>query len=158
MSPGSAPRRAIPGKLFFRIGEVAEITGVQMYTLRYWEREFPTLRPKKNDAGQRSYRAEDIEMVFEIQRLLLEEGYTTAGARRVLSGTGSGSGTGSSKKPPAPVPMPKPAPPANVGEGSRLAAEALALMDETDAALARLEDPGSGDESGDEKARRDGRI
>ncbi len=142
MSTGSAaPRRPIPGKLFFRIGEVAEITGVQMYTLRYWEREFPTLRPKKNDAGQRSYRAEDIEMVFEIQRLLLEEGYTTAGARRAL-GKG-GSGGGSSKKP---IPMPESEPTGKkAATGRQLASEALALMDETDAALARLGYADSGD-------------
>ena len=75
----------IPNKLYFRIGEVSEITGVQPYTLRHWEMEFPTLSPKKNDAGQRLYRKEDIEMVHTIQRLLHSEGYTTAGARRLLS-------------------------------------------------------------------------
>ena len=64
----------IPNKLYFRIGEVSEITGVQPYTLRHWEMEFPTLSPKKNDSGQRLYRKEDIEMVHTIQRLLHSEG------------------------------------------------------------------------------------
>ena len=82
---GAGARPAIPNKLYFRIGEVSEITGVQPYTLRHWEMEFPTLSPKKNDAGQRLYRREDIEMVGEIQRLLHLEGYTTAGARRLLT-------------------------------------------------------------------------
>ena len=82
---GAGARSAIPNKLYFRIGEVSEITGVQPYTLRHWEMEFPTLSPKKNDAGQRLYRREDIEMVGEIQRLLHLEGYTTAGARRLLT-------------------------------------------------------------------------
>ena len=82
---GAGARPAIPNKLYFRIGEVTEITGVQPYTLRHWEMEFPTLSPKKNDAGQRLYRREDIEMVGEIQRLLHIEGYTTAGARRLLT-------------------------------------------------------------------------
>ena len=81
--PGARPK--VPNKLYFRIGEVSEITGVQPYTLRHWEMEFPTLSPRKNDAGQRLYRREDIEMVHEIQRLLHLEGYTTAGARRLLS-------------------------------------------------------------------------
>ena len=89
----------IPNKLYFRIGEVSEITGVQPYTLRHWEMEFPTLSPKKNDAGQRLYRKEDIEMVHTIQRLLHSEGYTTAGARRLLS-----------KKPGSRPPPPPPAP------------------------------------------------
>ncbi len=136
-------RRPIPNKLFFRIGEVAEITGVQMYTLRYWEREFPTLRPRKNESGQRSYRAEDIEMVLEIQRLLMEEGYTAAGARRVLGKRGAGA---PAKPAPQPKPTaaspaegkPAPAPADESGRARRLALQALALMDRTDAEIAGL--------------------
>lgn len=106
-------RPKIPGKLYFRIGEVTEITGVQPYTLRHWEMEFPTLTPKKNDAGQRLYRRTDIEMVVEIQRLLHLEGYTTAGARRLLSQRAksgvAGGGPGPAK---AAKPAPGPKPPA----------------------------------------------
>lgn len=116
MTSDEVPRPKIPGKLYFRIGEVTEITGVQPYTLRHWEMEFPTLTPKKNDAGQRLYRRTDIEMVLEIQRLLHLEGYTTAGARRLLSqrakGGAAGDGPQAGKAPkPAVLPPPPPAPP-----------------------------------------------
>ena len=116
MTADEVPRPKIPGKLYFRIGEVTEITGVQPYTLRHWEMEFPTLTPKKNDAGQRLYRRTDIEMVLEIQRLLHLEGYTTAGARRLLSqrakGGAAGDGSGPAKAPePATAPEPPPEPP-----------------------------------------------
>lgn len=114
MTPEPVSRPKIPGKLYFRIGEVTEITGVQPYTLRHWESEFPTLNPKKNDAGQRLYRRAEIEMVMEIQRLLHHEGYTTAGARRLLSQRAKTKGRGSapSPKPAAPArPASPPAPP-----------------------------------------------
>ena len=105
MTPEASSRPKIPGKLYFRIGEVTEITGVQPYTLRHWESEFPTLNPKKNDAGQRLYRRAEIEMVLEIQRLLHLEGYTTAGARRLLSQRAKTKGRGgaASPKPAAPA-------------------------------------------------------
>jgi DNA-binding transcriptional MerR regulator len=73
-----------PKKLFYKIGEVCEITDTEPYVLRYWESEFPFLAPEKNRAGQRIYSDEDIETVNAIKRLLYEEGYTTAGARRRL--------------------------------------------------------------------------
>lgn len=75
----------IPDKLFFKIGEVCEITGVQPHVLRYWETEFPQLAPQKNRAGQRVYRRRDVELVFHIKRLLKEEGYTIAGAKKRLA-------------------------------------------------------------------------
>lgn len=105
LTPEASSRPKIPGKLYFRIGEVTEITGVQPYTLRHWESEFPTLNPKKNDAGQRLYRRAEIEMVLEIQRLLHLEGYTTAGARRLLSQRAKTKGRGgaASPKPAAPA-------------------------------------------------------
>ena len=112
MTSDEVPRPKIPGKLYFRIGEVTEITGVQPYTLRHWEMEFPTLTPKKNDAGQRLYRRTDIEMVIEIQRLLHLEGYTTAGARRLLSQRTKGGPAGDGPKPgKATKPEPPPASP-----------------------------------------------
>lgn len=132
------PPLKIPNKLFFRIGEVSEITGVQPYTLRHWEMEFPTLSPKKNDAGQRLYRRADIEMVREIQRLLHHEGYTTAGAVRRLSAKKRARGKLSS----FPVPPPPPPPSSPRSEALLLGVrEALAIMEATDAGLAALLDP-----------------
>ena len=69
----------IPNKLFFKIGEVCEITDTQPYVLRYWESEFPALAPAKNSSGQRIYRRRDIETVLRIKQLLYEEGFTIAG-------------------------------------------------------------------------------
>jgi DNA-binding transcriptional MerR regulator len=74
----------IPDRLFFRIGDVGEIAGVETYVLRFWEGEFPMLAPKKTSNGQRQYRRKDVETVLEIKRLLYAEGYTIAGARKVL--------------------------------------------------------------------------
>jgi len=127
----------IPNKLYFRIGEVSEITGVQPYTLRHWEMEFPTLSPKKNDSGQRLYRKEDIEMVHTIQRLLHSEGYTTAGARRLLSARSGKRGRPVVPKPP---PEPKPEPATVAPEVLTEVREALELMDANDKKLAALEE------------------
>ncbi len=80
----------IPEKLFYRINEVASLTGVKPYVLRYWETEFPTLTPEKDQNDQRRYRRQDIELVLQIKALLYDEKYTIAGARRKLS-TGRGS-------------------------------------------------------------------
>jgi DNA-binding transcriptional MerR regulator len=76
---------SIPEKLFFKIGEVCDITGVQAHVLRYWESEFPMLAPQKNRAGQRTYRKRDVEMVLRIKELLYEDQYTIAGAKKKLS-------------------------------------------------------------------------
>ncbi len=75
----------IPEKSLFRIGEVSRLTGTKAFVLRFWESEFPTLQPVKSPTGQRLYRREDIETVFEIKRLLYEEGFTIAGARKHLA-------------------------------------------------------------------------
>jgi DNA-binding transcriptional MerR regulator len=74
----------IPKKLFYKIGEVCSLTDTQPYVLRFWESEFPQLAPKKSRTGQRVYRPRDIEMVLEIKKLLYEEGFTIAGARKKL--------------------------------------------------------------------------
>jgi DNA-binding transcriptional MerR regulator len=76
--------KQIPNKLFFKIGEVCEITDTQPYVLRYWESEFPALAPAKNSSGQRIYRRKDIETVLRIKQLLYEEGFTIAGAKKRL--------------------------------------------------------------------------
>jgi DNA-binding transcriptional MerR regulator len=76
---------AIPEKLFFKIGEVCELTGVQAHVLRYWESEFPMLAPQKNRAGQRTYRKRDVEMALRIKDLLYDDQYTIAGAKKKLA-------------------------------------------------------------------------
>ncbi|MCA1575049.1 MAG: MerR family transcriptional regulator [Acidobacteria bacterium] len=76
---------AIPEKLFFKIGEVCELAGVQAHVLRYWESEFSMLAPQKNRAGQRVYRKRDVEMALRIKELLYEDQYTIAGAKKRLA-------------------------------------------------------------------------
>jgi DNA-binding transcriptional MerR regulator len=76
------------GKLFYKIGEVCEIFGVEPHVLRYWESEFGALSPQKNRAGQRIYRKRDLELIETIHRLLYDEGYTISGARKKLQGSG----------------------------------------------------------------------
>jgi DNA-binding transcriptional MerR regulator len=85
--------KPIPNKLFFKIGEVCEITDTQPYVLRYWESEFPALAPAKNSSGQRIYRRRDIETVVRIKQLLYEEGFTIAGAKKRLETEMAGRGT-----------------------------------------------------------------
>src|SRR5580704_12236822 len=74
----------IPAKDFFRIGEVSRLTATKAFVLRYWETEFPMLQPVKSPKGHRLYRREDIDTVLAIKRLLYDEGFTIAGARRHL--------------------------------------------------------------------------
>ncbi|MGA7792343.1 MAG: MerR family transcriptional regulator [Candidatus Acidiferrales bacterium] len=75
---------AVPDKSLFRIGEVSRVTATKPFVLRYWETEFPMLQPVKSPKGHRLYRREDIDTVFTIKRLLYDEGFTIAGARRHL--------------------------------------------------------------------------
>lgn len=75
----------LAAKPFFKIGEVAKLIGVKPHVLRYWESEFPSLRPKKNPSGQRIYAKADIEAVVEIQNLLYNERYTISGAKQMLA-------------------------------------------------------------------------
>jgi DNA-binding transcriptional MerR regulator len=71
-------------KRYFRIGEVSRIIGVEPYVLRYWENEFPQIRPRRADSNQRTYQRKDLEIILEIKRLLYEEKLTIEGARRKL--------------------------------------------------------------------------
>ena len=79
-----AESAGIPDRLYFRIGDVSRLAGVQPYVLRYWETEFPTISPKKSETGHRLYRRKDVEMVLEIKRLLYDRRFTIAGARKAL--------------------------------------------------------------------------
>src|SRR5687767_9781255 len=74
----------IPEKIYFKIGEVCDLVGVQAHVLRYWETEFPMLSPQKNRSGQRSYRRRDVEIALRIKELLYEEMFTIAGAKKKL--------------------------------------------------------------------------
>jgi DNA-binding transcriptional MerR regulator len=128
----------IPDKLFFKIGEVCDIVGVQPHVLRYWESEFPMLQPQKNRAGQRTYRRKDVEMALRIRELLYEEGFTIAGAKRKLLGEGRGGssrlqivppGGMPSEEPEAP-PEPTPEPTPQISRLSRDTIKRLKLMAE----------------------------
>jgi DNA-binding transcriptional MerR regulator len=74
----------IPDRLYFKIGDVARICGLETYVLRFWESQFPQLKPNKSGTGQRLYRRREVELVLEIKRLVHEEGYTLPGARQAL--------------------------------------------------------------------------
>jgi len=75
-------QRPIPDKLFYKIGEVSRIAEIEPYVLRYWETEFPFLKPRKNKSGQRVYVKKDLELILEIRRLLYQERYTIEGVRK----------------------------------------------------------------------------
>ncbi len=74
----------IPDKLYFKIGEVAELAGVKPHVLRYWESEFGSFRPTKSKTNQRLYKRKDIEFVLQLKELLYDQGYTIAGARKKM--------------------------------------------------------------------------
>jgi DNA-binding transcriptional MerR regulator len=81
---GNREEVLIPDKLYFRIGEVARLCRLPAYVLRFWETEFPQLKPIKSSTGQRMYRQRDLEYVLRIKTLLYDQGYTIAGARQQL--------------------------------------------------------------------------
>ena len=96
-----ASEPVIPDKLYFRIGEVSSLCRLPAYVLRFWETEFPQLKPVKSSTGQRMYRQRDVENALRIKKLLYEEGYTIAGARQFLK---------SESKAAQGLPFPKPRP------------------------------------------------
>lgn len=77
----------IHSKMFYKIGEVSRLTGLESYVLRFWENEFQVLHPRKNNGGQRVYLQKDIDLILKIKKMLYEEGYTIAGAKKVLKQT-----------------------------------------------------------------------
>ena len=81
-------RESLPAKLYFRIGEVAELVGVEPHVLRYWEREFRAIRPTKSAKGQRVYSRRDVENLMRVRELLYREGFTIAGAKKKLQRAG----------------------------------------------------------------------
>ena len=110
MASHPSPKRAveiptIPDRLYFKIGDVARLLKVEAYVLRFWESQFPQLKPNKSGTGQRLYRKRDVEIAVEIKRLVYGEGYTLSGARQVL-------GQGRKAEVQAPAPAPAKAAPA----------------------------------------------
>ena len=85
VEPAVNPEQAkVPDKLYFRIGEVAKLGGVEQHVLRYWGKEFPRLGPKKSGSGHRLYRRKDVELALQIKHLLYEKRFTIEGARKHL--------------------------------------------------------------------------
>ena len=87
MSTATALQPEIDDERLYRIGEVSRLSDLKPFVLRYWETEFPMLEPVKSPSGHRMYRQQDVDMVFKIKRLLYDEGFTIAGARRLLRET-----------------------------------------------------------------------
>src|ERR1700729_3262209 len=87
-APESVAQGGLPPKLYFRIGEVAELVGVEPHVLRYWEREFRAIRPTKSAKGQRVYSRRDVESLMRVRELLYREGFTIAGAKKKLQRSG----------------------------------------------------------------------
>ncbi|PIE56831.1 MAG: MerR family transcriptional regulator [Desulfobulbus propionicus] len=99
MKNSAVSRAQLPDKRYFRIGEVSALIGVDTHVLRYWETEFPRVKPRRARSGQRLYQRQDVELLLRIKQLLHEEGYTISGARKLLSATPK------NKQPPAPAKM-----------------------------------------------------
>jgi len=116
----SAESPSIPDRLYFRIGDVARICGLEAYVLRFWETQFPRLKPNKSQSGQRLYRRSEVELALEIKRLVHQEGYTISGARQVLEQARRGDQEGPSTHP-EPIP-PEAQQPANEPNSDALAA------------------------------------
>ncbi len=80
-------KMTVSAKMFYKIGEVSKLTGLESYVLRFWENEFPLLHPRKNEGGQRVYLQKDVVLILKIKKMLYEEGYTISGAKKVLKQT-----------------------------------------------------------------------
>ncbi len=112
----------IPEKLYFRIGEVAKLLALPAYVLRFWETEFPQLKPTKSNTGQRMYRRREVELAIRVKKLLYEEGFTIAGARERLKTENKPAKAQSG------LPFPKPAPTAGLREVKRGLNEILGIL------------------------------
>jgi len=137
----------IPDKLYFRIGDVARLCEVPAYVLRFWETEFPQLKPNKGGTGQRLYRKRDVEMALRIKSLLYDQGYTIPGARQVFKNEAKVRDAVSPFDPvpianptPAPIAV-EPAPVAPAPDKPRIEARLRALRTEMQQLLAMLGSP-----------------
>lgn len=121
-------KSALPHKLYFRIGEVASLVGVEPHVLRYWEREFRTIRPTKSARGQRVYSRRDVETLMRVRELLYSEGFTIAGARKKLLRPDVAAKAEVAE---APAPAPAPVPTGNARQTLlEMKAEIEAFLDE----------------------------
>jgi DNA-binding transcriptional MerR regulator len=112
---GNGHQEIAAGKNLYRIGEVSRLTDTKPFVLRYWETEFPTLQPVKSPKGHRLYRRRDVDTVLLIKRLLYDEGFTIAGARRHLRDISEGPAElASGPSEPKRAPAPQTEPPANI--------------------------------------------
>ena len=107
MAPNTSRKRAvdspvIPDRLYFKIGDVARLCAVEPYVLRFWETQFPQLKPNKSGTGQRLYRRREVELALEIKRLVHGEGYTISGARHALEGANRRSRPAAANQAPTP--------------------------------------------------------
>lgn len=118
-----AKDRNFPDKLFYKIGEVSKITDIEPYVLRYWETEFPFLKPRKNKSGQRVYVKKDVELIFSIKDLLYTERYTIEGVRKRFGESHAGRRPATAAQAPA-----APAAPAAVKAGKTPSAETIELV------------------------------
>jgi DNA-binding transcriptional MerR regulator len=123
-SVSSSTPSSLPSKLYFRIGEVAELVGVEPHVLRYWEREFRAIRPTKSAKGQRVYSRRDVENLMRVRELLYREGFTIAGAKKKLQRAGV---------------EPRPAGDLDAREAGKLREQLLAMRGEIEAFLEELE-------------------
>lgn len=112
----------IPDKLYFRIGEVAKLLSLPAYVLRFWETEFPQLKPTKSNTGQRMYRRREVELAIRVKKLLYEEGFTIAGARERLKAENKPAKAQSG------LPFPKAAPTEGLREVKRGLTEILGIL------------------------------
>ena len=117
-----AAELVIPDKLYFRIGEVATLLDLPTYVLRFWETEFPQLKPTKSSTGQRMYRRREVELAVRVKHLLYEEGFTIAGARERLKAEGK------PVKAQSGLPFPKAAPTAGLKDVKRGLNEILGIL------------------------------
>jgi DNA-binding transcriptional MerR regulator len=146
----------IPDKLYFRIGDVARLCDVPAYVLRFWETEFPNLKPNKGGTGQRLYRKREVELALRIKSLLYEQGYTIPGARQVFKSEVRPQAPNAPSGDPIPtlpaVPAPEPPPTLDIGAAIRheaqqqahlqsLRAEMLSLLTLLDSPLAPTVEP-----------------
>jgi DNA-binding transcriptional MerR regulator len=118
---------SLPPKLYYRIGEVAELVGVEPHVLRYWEREFRSIRPTKSAKGQRVYSRRDVENLLRVRELLYRDGFTIAGARKKMQRSGAEPAEAAER----------PAPCAS-GDGSKTRAQLVAIRADIEAFLAEL--------------------
>jgi DNA-binding transcriptional MerR regulator len=135
---GEPTTASLPEKLYFRIGEVAELVGVEPHVLRYWEREFRTIRPTKSAKGQRVYSRRDVENLMRVRELLYKEGFTIAGAKKKLVRVGLDVDDERANRPDEPAAEPHGQGPSEA-DAARAHEQLLAMRQEIESFLAEID-------------------